>query len=137
MEAPRARGGRPRAAPIGLLPQQIILMTVVERDAAVHSLAILLDSWVRHIVATAGKAARKASAFWIVARLGPDSAKSESHARFSTTVNNMPVFPLVRALVHPAGQYSKKCPQVEGHVLRLSARYAKLRRSGYRKSAAQ
>jgi hypothetical protein len=28
--------------------------------------------------------------------------------------------------VHPSGQYSKECPQVEGHVLRLSARHAKL-----------
>lgn len=35
--------------------------------------------------------------------------------------------------VPPTGQYSKKCPQVEGHVLRLSARHAKLRREGYRK----
>jgi NAD(P)-dependent dehydrogenase (short-subunit alcohol dehydrogenase family) len=39
--------------------------------------------------------------------------------------------------VHPTGQYSKQCPQVEGHVLRLSARYTKLRRSAYRKVAAQ
>ena len=36
--------------------------------------------------------------------------------------------------VHPAGQYSKRCPQVEGHVLRLSGRHAKLRREGYRKT---
>lgn len=36
-------------------------------------------------------------------------------------------------VVHPTGQYSNKCPQVEGHVLRLSARHAKLRREGYRK----
>jgi hypothetical protein len=35
--------------------------------------------------------------------------------------------------VHPTGQYSKKCPQVEGRALGLSARHAKLRRSGYRK----
>jgi hypothetical protein len=35
--------------------------------------------------------------------------------------------------VHPTGQKSKKYPQVEGHVLRLSARHAKLRREGYRK----
>jgi hypothetical protein len=35
--------------------------------------------------------------------------------------------------VHPAGQYSKKYPQVEGHVLRLSGRHAKLRREGYRR----
>jgi hypothetical protein len=33
-------------------------------------------------------------------------------------------------MVHPTGQYSKRCPQVEGQVLRSSARYAKLRRSG-------
>jgi hypothetical protein len=39
----------------------------------------------------------------------------------------------VLALVHPTGQYSKKCPQVDGHVLRLSARHAKLRREGYRR----
>jgi hypothetical protein len=36
-------------------------------------------------------------------------------------------------MVHPTGQYSKKYPQVEGHVLHLSARHAKLRREGYRK----
>jgi RNA polymerase sigma-70 factor (ECF subfamily) len=36
----------------------------------------------------------------------------------------MTVFLLVRALVHPTGQKSKKCPQVEGHVLHLSARHA-------------
>ncbi len=35
--------------------------------------------------------------------------------------------------VHPTGRKSKKCAQVEGHVLRLSGRHAKLRRSGYRK----
>jgi hypothetical protein len=35
--------------------------------------------------------------------------------------------------VHPTGQYSKKSPQVEGHVLSLSGRHAKLRREGYRK----
>jgi len=35
--------------------------------------------------------------------------------------------------VPPSGQYSKKYPQVEGHVLHLSARHAKLRRKGYRK----
>jgi len=35
--------------------------------------------------------------------------------------------------VHPTGQYSKECPQVDGHVLRLSRRHAKLRREGYRK----
>jgi hypothetical protein len=29
--------------------------------------------------------------------------------------------------VHPTGQYSEKCPQVDGHVLRLSGRHAKLR----------
>jgi len=39
--------------------------------------------------------------------------------------------------VHPTGQYSKKSPQLEGHVLRLSARHAKLRREGYRKDAGQ
>ena len=27
----------------------------------------------------------------------------------------------------------KKCPQAEGHLLRLSGRHAKLRREGYRK----
>src|SRR5215211_7801947 len=34
--------------------------------------------------------------------------------------------------VHPTGQYSNKYPQMEGHVLHLSARHAKLRRA-YRK----
>jgi hypothetical protein len=36
-------------------------------------------------------------------------------------------------VVHPTGQYSKKYPLVDGHVLRLSRRHAKLRREGYRK----
>jgi hypothetical protein len=35
--------------------------------------------------------------------------------------------------VHPTGQKSKKYPQVEGHVLYLSGRHAKLRREGYRR----
>ena len=35
--------------------------------------------------------------------------------------------------MHVAGQKSKKCPQVEGRLLCLSARHAKLRRDGYRK----
>jgi hypothetical protein len=39
--------------------------------------------------------------------------------------------------VHPTGQYSKKYPQVEGHVLRLSGRHAKLRREGYGKASAE
>lgn len=37
----------------------------------------------------------------------------------------------------PTGQYLEECPQVKGHVLGLSDRHAKLRRSGYRKSAAR
>jgi hypothetical protein len=37
------------------------------------------------------------------------------------------------SLVHPTGQKSKKCPQVDGHVVYLSGRHAKLRRDGYRK----
>jgi hypothetical protein len=41
-------------------------------------------------------------------------------------------FVLVDA-VHPTGQYSKKCPQIDGHMVRLSRRHAKLRREGYRK----
>ena len=36
--------------------------------------------------------------------------------------------------VHPTGQKSIKCPQVEGRVIRLSGRHAKLRREGYRKN---
>lgn len=35
--------------------------------------------------------------------------------------------------VHPTGQKSNKCPQVEGHVLALSSRHAKRRREGYRR----
>jgi 2'-hydroxyisoflavone reductase len=42
-----------------------------------------------------------------------------------------------QSLVHPTGQYSKKCPQVEGHVLRLSGRHAKVRREGYRKDGSE
>jgi hypothetical protein len=30
---------------------------------------------------------------------------------------------------------SKKCPQVEAHVICLGARHAKLRRAGYRRKA--
>jgi hypothetical protein len=40
-------------------------------------------------------------------------------------------------LVHPTRQYLEECPQVKGHVLGLSDRHAKFRRSGYRKSAAE
>jgi hypothetical protein len=72
-----------------------------------------------------------------IACAAPELKRNESHAGFSTTVNNIDVFPQVRALVHPTGRYSKKCPQVEGHVLRLSARHAKLRREGYRKANAR
>jgi luciferase-like monooxygenase len=36
--------------------------------------------------------------------------------------------------VHPTGQKSQECPQVDGHVLRLSGRHAKRRREGYRKN---
>jgi len=39
--------------------------------------------------------------------------------------------------VHPTGQKSKKCPQVDGHVLSLRARHAKVRREGYRKGENQ
>jgi hypothetical protein len=35
--------------------------------------------------------------------------------------------------VHPTGQYSKRCPQVDGHVLCLRPRHAKVRREGYMK----
>jgi hypothetical protein len=35
--------------------------------------------------------------------------------------------------VHPTGQKSKRSPQVDGHVLRVSGRHAKLRREGHRK----
>jgi hypothetical protein len=38
--------------------------------------------------------------------------------------------------VPPTGQYWKKCPQVEGRALSLSARHAKLRRAGYWKTGA-
>jgi hypothetical protein len=34
--------------------------------------------------------------------------------------------------VHPTEPYSTKCPHVESHALRLSARHAKFRRDGYR-----
>lgn len=36
--------------------------------------------------------------------------------------------------VHPTGQKATKCPQVEGHMVQLRRRHAKLRREGYRKS---
>jgi hypothetical protein len=38
-------------------------------------------------------------------------------------------------LVHPTGQKSKKCPQVEGLPVLLSNRHAKIRRDGYRRRA--
>jgi hypothetical protein len=40
---------------------------------------------------------------------------------------------LAHQIAHPTGQCSKKYPQVDGHVVRLSGRHAKLRRDGYRK----
>ncbi len=39
--------------------------------------------------------------------------------------------------VHPTGRRSKKRPKVEGHVVCLRARHAKLRREGYRKGASR
>ena len=36
--------------------------------------------------------------------------------------------------VHPTGQKSKKCPQVEGLPVVLSKRHAKTRRDGYRRA---
>ncbi len=45
-------------------------------------------------------------------------------------VFRVPIFGPPYRLVHPTGQKSKKYPQVEGHVLHLSARHAKLRREG-------
>jgi len=53
--------------------------------------------------------------------VGPDDGHPRSPLSF------------VPPLVHPTGQKSNRYPQVEGHVLRLSARHAKLRREGYRK----
>jgi RNA polymerase sigma-70 factor (ECF subfamily) len=41
---------------------------------------------------------------------------------------------IVGSRVPPTGQYAKEYPQVEGHILRLSGRHAKLRREGYRKN---
>jgi hypothetical protein len=46
-------------------------------------------------------------------------------------VFRVPVFGPPYRSVHPTGQKSTKYPQVEGHVLRLSARHAKIRREGY------
>jgi hypothetical protein len=37
--------------------------------------------------------------------------------------------------VHPTGQKSKKCPQVEGLPVVLGKRHAKIRREGYRRGA--
>jgi hypothetical protein len=68
-----------------------------------------------------------------MAPVNPDEYRSQNHVHVFDHRNNTGVFPQVRALVHPTGQYSKKCPQVEGHVLHLSGRHAKLRREGYRK----
>jgi site-specific DNA recombinase len=45
-------------------------------------------------------------------------------------VFRVPVFRPPYGSVLPTGQKSKKCPQVEGHMVRLSARHAKIRREG-------
>jgi hypothetical protein len=50
----------------------------------------------------------------------------------SWSPGRLPVDSTIFSPVHPTGQKSKKCPQVEGHVVRLSGRHAKLRRAGYR-----
>jgi hypothetical protein len=39
----------------------------------------------------------------------------------------------VKVRVHPTGQKSKKCPQVEGLPVVLSKRHAKIRREGFRR----
>jgi hypothetical protein len=44
-DEPTRRGGRPRLPPIGLLPPESVPMTTAQREAAVQSLAVLLDSW--------------------------------------------------------------------------------------------
>lgn len=39
------RGGRPRSGPIGLLPPEVVPITAAQRETAIQSLAVLLDSW--------------------------------------------------------------------------------------------
>jgi hypothetical protein len=54
----RARpGGRPRLPPIGLLPPDLVPMTAPQREIAIQTLAVLLDSWLKgeRTVRTAGK----------------------------------------------------------------------------------
>src|SRR5918994_4658664 len=67
---------------------------------------------------------------WFVVGLGfAVSEHRQLHRRNrGDSANSLRFLPL-----HPTGQYSKKCPQVDGHVLHLSGRHAKLRREGYRK----
>jgi hypothetical protein len=51
------RGGRPRLPPIGLLPPELVPMTAAQREIAIQTLAVLLDSWLKgeRSVRTAGK----------------------------------------------------------------------------------
>ena len=41
------RGGRPRLPPVGLLPPKLMPMTAAQRQIAIQTLAVLLDSWLR------------------------------------------------------------------------------------------
>jgi hypothetical protein len=52
-----------------------------------------------------------------------------------TIVDDCTISTRADRFVHPTGQKSKKYPQVDGHVLSLNARHAKLRRDGYRRNA--
>jgi hypothetical protein len=63
----RADGGATKADPIRLLTPQVVAMTAAQREAAIQSLAVVLDSWLN------GRTYRSD------AREGPRQPKTRSH----------------------------------------------------------
>jgi hypothetical protein len=93
-------------------------MTAGQREAAVHSLAVLLGAWlngrtqnVREMIPRRGDGAHRAR---IEGRA--------NHAHFSSTVNNTSVFPLVRALAPPA-RTGRKGRKLSSAFVQVEAMY--------------
>lgn len=107
----RPRGGRPRADPIGLLPPRVVLMTAANEMRLSNASRC---SWTpgcnqrehmprrRRTVCEHQRPSRAESCFPAPRASSLIRKPRESRACFSTTVNNMCVFPLVRGLVPSA-----------------------------------
>ena len=67
-------------------------MTAGQREAAVHSLAVLLGAWLNGRTQNVPEMIPRPE----MVLIEPGLKARETRACFSTTVNNIPVFPLVR-----------------------------------------